>query len=639
MTKIIYRPEIDGLRAVAVMPVILFHLGFPYMPGGFLGVDVFFVISGFLITSIIWSEIKHETFTFREFWGRRVRRILPAMIFVSACTLLWSYLFAYRPDQQAIGKQGLAALLSVANIFFWRTTGDYWGTNSEESPFLHAWSLAVEEQFYLFFPLVFWLVFIWRSRWLKHGIAISVMASFLLFLWGQHFHPTATFYLLPTRVWELGVGCLLAVSVNQKANEKRRNGIISMVGLISIFLAYLFVKELSPSTGFAVLGTALIIKFGQNGLCNQLLSKIFFVHIGRISYSLYLWHWPVIVLGKQAGLDWDGKSDTAAVLAITYFLALGTYHFIEKPTRRQRGIVQPTLIAGTLVGLFALWIASIPRTYDTARYQSPKWIEYGCRPHWRPKTDGKFLDVIHTNTNYFTDAFISGGGIQLNCQTELPTIVVLGDSHATMWSNAIANIAKDSNVPIAFFAMDGGESPFFEIPIRASGGTHYLTSSEKYQYDSMRLEAIKNWNPKLIIIAARWFPFHFEESKSLLNHLRESGIFVLLIEDPPELSMPDKSALQFLAYKGLLDGRTVSFPTRNSIDEQKRKTVRDIAANYRNVELLPTYDLFKNEFGATVVLDNVPLYMDDDHLTSQGGELITQRLSERIQALLRQNEE
>ena len=153
MAQIGYRPEIDGLRAVAVIPVILFHMGLSWIPGGFIGVDVFFVISGFLITSIIKTELDQGGFSFSNFWARRVRRILPAMIFVSACTLAFAYVFVFLPEQQAIGKQALAALFSVANIYFWLSTGDYWGNASEESPFLHAWSLSVEEQFYLFFPI------------------------------------------------------------------------------------------------------------------------------------------------------------------------------------------------------------------------------------------------------------------------------------------------------------------------------------------------------------------------------------------------------------------------------------------------------------------------------------------------------
>ena len=309
MANVGYRLEIDGLRAVAVIPVILFHMGLSWIPGGFIGVDVFFVISGFLITSIIKKELDQGNFSFRDFWARRVRRILPAMIFVTAVTLAVTYFFVFRPDQQAIGKQALAALLSVANIYFWRSAGDYWGSEAEESPFLHAWSLSVEEQFYLFFPVVMWLIFRFRSQWLQGCILTATLGSLALFLWGLPEHRDATFYLLPTRVWELGTGCLLAVSLGHQSPRSSNFGIFAIAGLGMVIASYLFVDKLSAGLGLGVVGAAMIIAFGQTGLCNKLLSQRSVVHIGKISYSLYLWHWPVLVLAKHIGLNWPGISD------------------------------------------------------------------------------------------------------------------------------------------------------------------------------------------------------------------------------------------------------------------------------------------------------------------------------------------
>ena len=363
MAGIGYRPEIDGLRAFAVIPVILFHMGLSWVPGGYIGVDVFFVISGFLITSIIKKELDQGTFSFRDFWARRVRRILPAMIFVTAATLGVTYAFVFRPDQQEIGKQALAALFSVANIFFWQSTGDYWGTAAEESPFLHTWSLSVEEQFYLFFPIAMWLMFRFRSRWLQGCIATISIGSLALFLYGVQHYPSATFYLLPTRVWELGTGCLLAVSLGNQSQKNSNFGVFASAGLGMIVLAYLFFHTLNAGLGLAVFGTALIIAFGQTGLCNVVLSKRSFVHVGKLSYSLYLWHWPVLVLAEPLGLDWPGFSGKLILAFTTYLLALGTYHLVEKTTRRRHGVVPTTLASGVAVISVAAWMGFIPRTY------------------------------------------------------------------------------------------------------------------------------------------------------------------------------------------------------------------------------------------------------------------------------------
>ena len=354
MSGIGYRPEIDGLRAFAVVPIILFHMGLSWVPSGYIGVDVFFVISGFLITSIIKKELDQGSFSFRDFWARRVRRILPAMILMTATTLAVTYAFVFRPDQQAIGKQGLAALLSVANIYLWRSTGDYWGTAAEESPFLHAWSLSVEEQFYLFFPVAMWLIFRLRSRWMPGFILIASVASLALFLWGSQDHPTATFYLLPTRVWELGTGCLMAVSLSKQQTKNSAFGVFASAGLGMVVASYLFINKPNGGLGLAVVGTALIIAFGQTGLCNKLLSQRLVVHIGRISYSLYLWHWPFVVFAREMSLEltltWKIALLVASLLA-GYF----SWRWVEMPFRsglllatRRRSLIFGLTSAATL---------------------------------------------------------------------------------------------------------------------------------------------------------------------------------------------------------------------------------------------------------------------------------------------------
>jgi len=639
MSGIGYRLEIDGLRAVAVIPVILFHMGINWIPGGFIGVDVFFVISGFLITSIIKKELEEGTFSFRNFWARRVRRILPAMIAVTACTLAVTYLFVFRPEQQVIGKQALAALLSVANIYFWRSTGDYWGKAAEESPFLHAWSLSVEEQFYLFFPIAMWLIFRFRSRWLQGAIAAAAVGSLALFLWGCQAHPTATFYLLPTRVWELGAGCLLAVSPSSPPSRNSNYGVFATVGLCMVVLSYLFFDTLGGGLGLAVIGTALVISCGQSGLCNRLLSQRSMVHIGKLSYSLYLWHWPVLVLANPIGLDWDGTLDKVLLIAATYFLALGTYHLVERPTRRRDGIVPAILVTGILVIGAAFWMALKTKYYDTSGYEVQRWVELNCVPNWSPRSSGLFAGVKVTNPYYEPDSFSSGKGIQINCDSNLPKVVLFGDSHGTMWSDAIVNVAKQMDLPIAVFAMNKGESPFFKIPVRAEGSTGNFSERDKLRYDQMRLQALTRWNPELVIIAAFWNDGDIAESDDLLSFLESKKIPVLLLEDPPQLPIPisNTNLMQYLAFKKMLNSETVALDIRAGIDEQKREVVRSIAAAYSNVRVLPTYDLFVSKGRVTVVANRIPLYLDDDHVSSQGANKITFRLRKVIGEIVSQN--
>ncbi len=638
MAGIGYRPEIDGLRAIAVIPVILFHMGLSWIPGGFIGVDVFFVISGFLITSIIRKELEEGTFSFRDFWARRVQRILPAMIFVTACTLAVTYFFVFPPEQQTIGKQGLAALFSVANIYFWRSTGDYWGPTAEESPFLHTWSLSVEEQFYVFFPFAMWLILRFRSRSLQGGIATAAVGSLALYLWGSQAHPTATFYLLPTRVWELGAGCLLAVSPGNPPSRNSSFGALAMAGLGMAVLSYLFLDRLSEGPGLAVIGTTLIIAFGQTGLCNMLLSQRSMVHIGKISYSLYLWHWPILVLAKPIGIDWPGVTDTFVLLVATYGLALGTYHLVEKPTRRRQGVVPATLATLTLTASIAMSIAFMPgRYYDTSAFETAVWIDYDCRPSretmQRPgegNTD-LFYGVSVTHKGYYPGAH-SSNGITAGDTSKPPTILVFGDSHALMWSKAIADTAYELQISVRFFTIGGGESPFFGIPPTQQGPTRVLSVREKLEFDLARLRAIQKDGPSLVIIAARWKKDHLEESRPLLSLLQSLEVPTVLIEDPPLLKCGNRNVLQYLAWKHLLPepGSTVQetiLPCSNpNAYLEGTSIVQHIAARYSNVDVIHTYDLFARGQGALVLAGRVPLYLDDDHVTSQGARLLTQRL-------------
>lgn len=628
-----YRPEIDGLRAFAVIPVILFHMGLNLVPGGYIGVDVFFVISGFLITSIIKKELELGTFSFRDFWARRIRRILPAMVCVTAVTLAATFAFVFRPEQQAIGKQALASLLSVANIYFWRSAGDYWGNAAEESPFLHAWSLSVEEQFYLFFPITIWLVFRFRLRWLQGCILAAVVASLVLFLWGSQNSPVATFYLLPTRVWELGTGCLLAVTlhtIRSGAAEGTTDGVFAVGGLCMVLASYLFIDKPSGGSALPVVGTGLIIAFGQTGICNKLLSHRAVVHTGKISYSLYLWHWPVLVFAKHLGLEWPGVSDTVILGVAIYVLSLATYHFVERPTRRRNGIVPLILLSGILVAFAALGMAWTPRFYDTSQFDEGKYISYNVTPN-KSINAAKSGTIVIEWPGYKPDAYYKGG-IRVGDESVSPAIVVLGDSHAVMWSDAVALIAQEEEISTAFYCMSG-VSPFVEIPPTGKGAAFRITKGQKLQFDEARLRDLEKWKPKLVIIAMAWKEPQDEDAFAFLEFLGRLGSQVLLIEDPPLPSYGERNLMQWLAAQGILpvDGKRQFVPYKAlNANEGGRQVVRDLAAKYDHVQFLPTYDLFVSKAGALVLDGKSVLYFDNDHLLQAGAHKIVPRLREKI---------
>jgi peptidoglycan/LPS O-acetylase OafA/YrhL len=333
-----YRREIDGLRAFAIIPVVLHHLGVASLPGGYLGVDVFFVISGFLITSLLQRELKAGTFSIGRFWQRRVRRLFPAawvMVAVSACVMHFTH---FIPDLVEVFPEQRAALLGYANIHFWSlpTGGNYWTMQSEFPPYLHFWSLAIEEQFYLLFPPALWVIWRFAHRWRVTVIGSSVAISFAVFWWGLDRFPTAIFFLLPGRAWELGLGCWLALWSVRSPRNASVGVSLSTIGLITIGQMYFLPSEagvLGPTAIGAVVGAALIIAGGSNPVSRRLLENPLMVYVGKISYSLYLWHWVVITFFLEIPQLADIEFGMVWGTLIFVPLSIASYHWVEKPTR------------------------------------------------------------------------------------------------------------------------------------------------------------------------------------------------------------------------------------------------------------------------------------------------------------------
>ena len=333
-----YRSEIDGLRAVAVVPVIFFHAGLPPFSGGFVGVDVFFVISGYLITRILQRELERDKFSLIAFYERRARRIVPALFVVVVCCLPAAWLWMSPAELQAFAASVFAASLFGSNVLFWLESG-YFEGESEDKPLLHTWSLAIEEQYYLVFPLLLMLLWRYRRNQLTVVIALLAAASFLLCEALSRTHPSAAFYLAPTRVWELLAGSLCALLMINR--EARRMDLLAGPGLLLIIAAMLMfdqsIRFPSVYTLLPVLGTALVILFAGPGTYTaRLLSTPLLVGIGLISYSAYLWHQPLFAFARIRELG-EPPLETMVLLALlTPILATVTWRFVEQPFRRSR---------------------------------------------------------------------------------------------------------------------------------------------------------------------------------------------------------------------------------------------------------------------------------------------------------------
>jgi peptidoglycan/LPS O-acetylase OafA/YrhL len=336
-----YRAEIDGLRALAVLPVILFHAGFESFRGGFVGVDVFFVISGYLITTIIISEMAKGNFSIVNFYERRARRILPAMFFVIVVSLPFAWFWLAPSDLKDFGQSLVAVSTFSSNILFWRESG-YFDTVAELKPLLHTWSLAVEEQYYVIFPI--FLMLSWRLgvKWVVTLLAIIFLLSLGLAQWGAYNNPFAAFFLLPTRGWELLVGVFAAFYLKYNTHLKSQplNQFLSLLGFSMIAYSIIVFNKTTPFPGLyaliPTLGTGLLILCAvPKTFIHSLLSMKFIVGIGLISYSAYLWHQPLLAFARHR-LFGEVPDLLLIELCITYIgMEWFSWHFVEKPFRHK----------------------------------------------------------------------------------------------------------------------------------------------------------------------------------------------------------------------------------------------------------------------------------------------------------------
>jgi peptidoglycan/LPS O-acetylase OafA/YrhL len=497
--KVKYRGDIDGLRALAVVPVVLFHAGMPGISGGFVGVDVFFVISGFLISQIIASEIGESRFSLARFYERRVRRILPAFLFVTAITCLASLLLLLPQDLAPFGDSLWAAALSGSNIQFWLESGDYFAGKSDLKPLLHTWSLGVEEQFYVVFPLLLLAVSRLRAwRFLKLIVVVGLVLSLALSIYATSNYSIAAFYLLPTRAWELLAGTLLAIGVSPPLARRLHAEIVSALGLAAIVVSVLLFNDTTPFPGWAaiapVAGAAMIIHAGSASaqtLVGRLLATSPMRWIGLISFSLYLWHWPLIVFTKYYFIE-PSPGLMAAVVALAFVLAYLTWRFVEQPLRRAKPGGSPR--AALVIGATALVVSAcagavLTKTDGLPGRISPEIVRLSEKAtHQGPHREcGLAFDKKRTVD---TLCVLGAPGVP-------PTFLVVGDSHA----DAMAAAAFEAGAAV-------GQSGY---QISATGyrpvlGYRKRGEPEKYAYLNPLVEKLLDTHPEVreIIVVVYW---------------------------------------------------------------------------------------------------------------------------------------
>ena len=632
----VYRRDIDALRALAILVVLFFHLGFTTFNGGFIGVDIFFVISGFLITGIIKSSLEKGTFSFATFYENRIRRILPVLVFIVFCTMVAFY-FVYfgrtemRPLQSSIKR----VMLAMPNIYFYLNTG-YFDPSAQTMPLLHTWSLGVEEQFYFLFPLFMWLCYKYTNRkTLRYTVLITVCsfaASSILVFYSQKF----TFFMLPTRAWELLFGAILALTMYTPESQKNKR-ILIYIGLLCMlvpvftydtlfFFPFPGLMALAPCIG-ATLYLSGGINLSEDSCITKFLKYKFFVFIGLISYSLYLWHWPLIILYKSFYLVTKLSTIEAfALLGVSILLSYLSWKFIENPFRkkmvfRKRKVLYPLALSGMALCL-------IPALSITSPFAS---------------------GTFYLDDNEFTRK-PSPITYQQMWERESNDFAFIGDSHASMWLGVVDNLSKEYGLNY----LDSSVTPqntiiqkyrfadpndmsrwenFTKLVRKQSIHTVFwsfrwafqVKGHDENQKFANREMIYENGNKKL-----SFAPALLEGLRDAVKTLLSLGVRdIYIMNTIPEPSFDVPPAASKLKHRGFsLDEINRHIGESLSAYNARTKAVQEVftqlAAEFPAVHIIDIGPLLFDQEAQlyNAVTDEISYYGDDDHLSVAGAEAL-----------------
>jgi len=445
-----------------VVPVVLFHAGLKQFGGGFVGVDVFFVISGYLITTIILSEMESGQFSLVRFYDRRARRILPALFLVMLACIPFAWIWLLPQDLKEFSESLVAVGTFTSNILFWLQTG-YWGAANELKPLLHTWSLAVEEQYYVLFPLFLMLMWRFGKRWIFSAFLLTALLSFCMAEWGAFTHPAATFFLLPTRAWELAIGASIAYyllyrprAASVLSSHQPVNEFLGMLGLLLIAVAVHWFDETTPfPSRYALVptvGTSLIILFASpQTVVGRLLGTRLLVGIGLVSYSAYLWHQPILAFARQRSLS-ELNEYVLAILALLAFpIAYFSWRYAESPFRNKDRINQKAVfsfaVAGSVFFVAIGLIGYLTNGFDN-RLTSTDLSSASLQARIR---------VNHGLNDRCEEEFT----LAAECRTsDQPEILLWGDSFAMQLASGILASKRDAKIIQMTKSVCG---PFFDV--------------------------------------------------------------------------------------------------------------------------------------------------------------------------------
>ena len=584
MSTIPYRPDIDGLRAIAVVGVILYHLKGSILTGGFTGVDVFFVISGFLLTKIIVLQCRKGSFTFSNFYRRRIARLFPVLIVTTlAIVVVARYVYSTQ-EFASVGALAIASVLSVANVKLMFHGNGYFDITEDAVPFLHFWSLSLEEQFYVFLPLLLILMFsLGLRRKTKFFILTTITAvSFLGCLYLSYINAKYAFYLLPTRAWELLAGSLLGLYQldNPSIIPERWATFAKSVGLGLLLISFISIDEITTFPGWVALlpvaGTLLLLL--RSGALNDYVGKALAfrptVWIGKLSYSLYLWHWPVFCFINYQYFYINPSFRYSVQIALTLVVSVASYYLVEQPLRHKiNQLSSPRRVfAGAVIAV--LLVSALG---------------------------------YHVRSNYYLNASpqnVAEGGVVINEDGTGPSIVFLGDSMGSMYGESMKQIADSLDAQVYIMSVAGGN------PLHGS-----------YIFDQS-VQFLQRTKPDVALLTAQWVGKIYSREEHLQNTVDELITHVehlILIDQPPIL--PDYANRKYFREHGMAPVR------EDSLHRTQRSRVNQVIGSYGSRPGISTVDVASLfiEPDSTITIMNdgkEQLYRDQYHLSGYGADRV-----------------
>ena len=610
-----YRAEIDGLRALAVLPVILFHAGFEWFSGGFVGVDVFFVISGYLITTIIISEMAEGKFSIVNFYERRARRILPALFFVMAACLMFAWLWLTPSDLKDFGQSLIVVSTFSSNIYFWLESG-YFDTATELKPLLHTWSLAVEEQYYILFPL--FLMLTWRLglKWILILLSIFFLVSLGAAQWGAYNAPSATFFLLPTRGWELLIGVFTAFYLKYNTHLKSHavNQALSLLGVGMLIYSIIAFDKSTPFPSLYALiptiGTGLLILCAvPKTLMHKILSLKFIVGIGLISYSAYLWHQPLLAFTRHRLLG-DVSDPVLVILCITSLvMAWFSWRFIEAPFRSKtnvsrRSIFKFSIIFTLIFSLIGLWL-----------HQSNGALKYF------PKEKQKVLQSFINASDYVIERHQQIRLLEFSKSNDEKDILIIGDSHSEDLVNAVfeADLNNDIEFSSYYIPIECG-GVLFVMGKKGKGDAKYNCEREGSFFDN-DLQIQMSLADEIWVISS-WGSSHIPYMAKSIENIKTINKNIKLFGTKsfgnPSAKWYNSKNKDDWSYAIINDSDKSSYARTSKIND----ALSNIAES-SNVEFINTQHLIcrGEDFCSNYIDGNIISY-DGSHLTKHGAKIL-----------------